>query len=121
MSKKSLLVPLAAFSLLVVAAPAAETILVVLKNGSELRAEVLKEREDSLVLDLGTTVLTLPRSDIARIEKEADKTVAGQKAAAQSEDMYFVEPAREAMTVEKNVQRVAEAVVQIQTASGLGS
>ena len=35
--------------------------------------------------------------------------------------MYFVEPGREAMTVEKNVQRVAEAVVQIQTASGLGS
>ena len=120
-SKKSLLVPLAAFSLLVVAAPAAETILVVLKNGSELRAEVLKEREDSLVLDLGTTVLTLPRSDIARIEKEADKTAASRKAASQSEDMYFVEPTREAMTVEKNVQRVAEAVVQIQTASGLGS
>ena len=121
MSKKSLLVPLAVFGLLVTAAPAAETMLVVLKNGSELRAEVLKEREDSLVLDLGTTVLTLPRTDIARIEKEADKAAEGQKAAAQSEDMYFVEPAREAMTVEKNVQRVAEAVVQIQTASGLGS
>ena len=121
MSKKSLLVPLAAFGLLALAAPAAENVLVVLKNGSELRAEVLKEREDSLVLDLGSTILTLLRTDIARIEKEADKAAAGQKAAAQSEDMYFVEPAREAMTVEKNVQRVAEAVVQIQTASGLGS
>ena len=82
MSKKTLLVPFAAFGLLVTAAPAAETILVVLKNGSELRAEVLKEREDSLVLDLGSTVLTLPRTDIARIEKEADKAAASQKAAA---------------------------------------
>lgn len=122
MSKKTLLVPLAAFGLLVTAAPAAETMLVVLKNGSELRAEVLKVRDDAVVLDLGSTIITLPHADIARIEKEADKNAAaGQKAAAQSEDMYFVEPAREAMTVEKNVQRVAEAVVQIQTASGLGS
>ena len=36
MSKKTLLVPLAAIGLLVTAAPAAETMLVVLKNGSEL-------------------------------------------------------------------------------------
>jgi serine protease Do len=120
MRKNTLLMPLVTVCLLS-AAPAAENVLVVLKNGSELRAEVLKEREDSLVLDLGSTILTLPRSDISRVENEADKAVPGQKAAAQSEDMYFVEPAREAMTVEKNVQRVAEAVVQIQTASGLGS
>ncbi len=122
MRKMPLFLPLAASGLLVMTAPAAELMRVVLKNGSELRAEVLKVRDDAVVLDLGSTVITLPHVDIARIEKEADKTaVAGQKAAAQSEDMYFVEPGREAMTVEKNVQRVAEAVVQIQTASGLGS
>ncbi|MBE7494319.1 MAG: trypsin-like peptidase domain-containing protein [Verrucomicrobiaceae bacterium] len=120
MRKNTLLAPLVAASL-VSAAPAADSVLVVLKNGSELRAEVLKEREDALVLDLGTTILTLPRADISRVEKDASKITAGQRAAALSEDMYFVEPAREAMTVEKNVQRVAEAVVQIQTASGLGS
>jgi serine protease Do len=107
--------------LLAMAAPAAETMRIVLKNGSEIHAEVLKAREDAIVLDLGSTVITLPRAEIARIEKEADKTAGAPKAAAQGEDMYFVEPGREAMTVEKNVQRVAEAVVQIQTASGLGS
>ena len=81
MSKKTLLVPFAAFGLLVTAAPAAETMLVVLKNGSELRAEVLKVRDDAVVLDLGSTVVTLPHADIARIEKEADKNAAaGQKA-----------------------------------------
>lgn len=103
------------------AASAAETMLVVLKNGSELRAELLKEREDALVLDLGSTILSLPRADIARIEKELPKPITASKATAQSEDMYFIEPGRAGMTVEKNVQRVAEAVVQIQTASGLGS
>lgn len=122
MRKMPLFLPLAASGLLVMTAPAAELMRVVLKNGSELRAEVLKVRDDAVVLDLGSTVITLPHADIARIEKEADKNAAaGQKVAAQSEDMYFVEPGREAMTVEKNVQRVAEAVVQIQTASGLGS
>lgn len=102
-------------------ASAAEMVLVVLKNGSELRAEVLKEREDSLVLDLGQTILSLPRVDIARIDKDVAKPEDGQKSTTLGEDMYFVEPNRESMTVEKNVQRVAEAVVQIQTASGLGS
>lgn len=118
---QTFLLPLAVSGMLVMAVPAAETMLVVLKNGSELRAELLKEREDALVLDLGSTILSLPRADIARIERESPKPTDAPKATAQSEDMYFVEPGRAGMTVEKNVQRVAEAVVQIQTASGLGS
>jgi serine protease Do len=101
-----------------VSALAADTVKIVLKNGAELRGEVLKEREDSVVLDLGHTVLTLPRAEISVLEKA---TASAKAAAVQGEDIYFVEPGREAMTVEKNVQRVAESVVQIQTASGLGS
>jgi serine protease Do len=97
---------------------AADTVKIVLKNGAELRGEVLKEREDSVVLDLGHTVLTLPRAEISVLEKA---TASAKAAAVQGEDIYFVEPGREAVTVEKNVQRVAESVVQIQTASGLGS
>jgi serine protease Do len=97
----------------------AENVKIVLKNGAELRGEVLKDREDAVVLDLGHTVLTVPRGEISIFEKALE---AGKKTAAvQGEDIYYVEPTREAMTVEKNVQRVAESVVQIQTASGLGS
>lgn len=98
---------------------AADTMKIVLKNGAELRGEVLKEREDSVVLDLGSSVLTVPRSDISVFEKATAATA--RASAVQGEDIYFVEAGREAMTVEKNVQRVAESVVQIQTASGLGS
>ncbi len=101
-----------------VSALAADTVKIVLKNGAELRGEVLKEREDSVVLDLGHTVLTLPRTEISVLEKAS---ASAKTAAVQGEDIYFVEPGREAVTVEKNVQRVAESVVQIQTASGLGS
>lgn len=98
---------------------AAENVKIVLKNGAELRGEVLKEREDAVVIDLGQNVLTLPRSEISILEKAT--VTAAKTAAVQGEDMYFIEPGRESMTVEKNVQRVAESVVQIQTASGLGS
>lgn len=101
-----------------VSALAVDTVKIVLKNGAELRGEVLKEREDSVVLDLGHTVLTLPRAEISVLEKAS---ASAKAAAVQGEDIYFVEPGREAVTVEKNVQRVAESVVQIQTASGLGS
>lgn len=97
----------------------AENVKIVLKNGAELRGEVLKDREDAIVLDLGHAVLTVPRSEISLFEKAG--TSAAKTAAVQGEDIYYVEPSREAMTVEKNVQRVAESVVQIQTASGLGS
>lgn len=98
---------------------AGEAMKIVLKNGAELRGEVLKEREDAVVLDLGNTVLTVPRSDISIFEKA--NVSANKTAAVQGEDIYFIEPGRESMTVEKNVRRVAESVVQIQTASGLGS
>ena len=102
-----------------VASASAETVKIVLKNGAELRGDVLKERDDAVVLDLGNTVLTVPRSEISILEKA--NATAAKTAAVQGEDIYFVEPSRESMTVEKNVQRVAEGVVQIQTASGLGS
>ncbi len=94
----------------------------VLKNGTEMRGEVLRERDDAVLLDLGFTVLSVPRGDIASLEKITVKTAENQgPAAAQGEDIYFVEPGRESLAVEKNVQRVAESVVQVQTASGLGS
>ncbi len=101
---------------------AAEASRIVLKNGAELRGEVLREREDAVLVDLGFNVLSVPRAEIATIEKDAAKKPAGDSTPqTQGEDMYYIEPGRDLLPVEKNVQRVAEAVVQIQTASGLGS
>ena len=47
--------------------------LIVLKNGDRLSGEVLKEKADSIVLDLGFTVLTVPVEDIQerRLESQA--------------------------------------------------
>jgi serine protease Do len=99
---------------------AAPPVKVTLKNGAQVQGEILRERDDVLMLDLGFTVLNVPRQEIA-----AQEATGPQKQAAasivQGEDMYFVEPDREPLPMDKNVLRVGEAVVQIQTSSGLGS
>lgn len=104
----------------VIAVDAPDTRRVVFKNGTEMRGQLLRERDDAVLVDLGFTVLSVPRAEIASLEKVADAR-ALVASTATGEDIYFVEPGREPLAVEKNVERVAEAVVQIQTASGLGS
>lgn len=103
-------------------AQAADGTQVVLKNGTSMQGQILRERDDMILLDLGFTVLSVPRAEIAKMEKIAATVNTGSNvSASRGEDIYFVEPGREPLAVEKNVERVAEAVVQIQTASGLGS
>ena len=46
---------------------------VVLKEKSSVTGRILAEKRDSVVLDLGYTVLTIPRSQIARIAKEEEE------------------------------------------------
>lgn len=94
-----------------------------LKNGAEIKGELLKERPENLVVDLGFTILTVPRSEVAEVKRDekASETPGKKPEARQAEDIFFVEPERSAMVVEENVKRVSEGVVQIQTASGLGS
>lgn len=99
---------------------AAEPVKVTLKNGAQVQGEVLRERDDVLMLDLGFTVLNVPRAEIATQEK-AESQKQAEATTAQGEDIYYVEPGREPLAVDKNVLRVGEAVVQIQTSSGLGS
>ncbi len=99
---------------------AAETMKLVLKNGTEMQGTLLRERDDVVMMDLGFTVLSVPRPEVSRLEKAAGATAA-PASTTRSEDIYYVEPERVPLPVEKNVERVAEAVVQVQTASGLGS
>lgn len=98
----------------------AEPVTLTLKNGSRVEGELLRERGDVLMLDLGFSILNVPRAEVA-VQEKAQARKAAAKSAARSEDIYYVQPGREAMAVEKNVERVGEAVVQIQTSSGLGS
>ena len=101
---------------LAVASASAETVKIVLKNGAELRGDVLKERDDAVVLDLGNTVLTVPRSEISILEKA--NAAAAKTAAVQGEDIYFVEPSREPMTVEKNVHKLGYVITNQHVIAG---
>lgn len=97
--------------------PAAST--VHLKGGGEVRGEVLAERADRVVVDLGFTVLTVPRDEVESIVS-ADEGK-GESAPEENSDLYRVATGSPTLTVKENVARVAEAVVQVRTPSGLGS
>jgi serine protease Do len=96
---------------------------VMLRSGAEVRGEVLKERDEAVLIDLGFTVLTLPKSEILEMKVDAAVEDAQKSGAVvlKTDDLVSHELARKEMSVEDNVKRVSEAVVQIQTASGLGS
>jgi len=89
-----------------------------LKNGSALQGEILLERTDRVVLDLGFTVLTVPRDEIERIVAE---NAPASSASDENSDLYRVASGQGAQTVNENVNRVGEAVVQVRTPIGLGS
>lgn len=88
-----------------------------LKSGASLQGDILTERADRVVVDLGFTVITVPRDEIERIT--AENLPAG--AAEESTDLYRTSTGRPALTVKENVDRVAESVVQVRTPVGLGS
>lgn len=88
-----------------------------LKNGSSVAGDVLSERADRVIVDLGFTVLSVPRDEIERVIAE-NATVA---ATDDSGDLYRVAANQPSLTVNENVDRVGEAVVQVRTPIGLGS
>ena len=90
-----------------------------LKNGDSLRGEILTEKADRVVVDLGFTVVTVPRDEIERIT--ARETAAASSMVAQSGDLYRTAANLPVLSVKENVDRVGEAVVQVRTPIGLGS
>jgi serine protease Do len=104
-------------SLGLLAAPAFALSTVKLKSGASLQGDILTERADRVVVDLGFTVITVPRDEIERITAENLPAAAAEEAT----DLYRTSVGRPALTVKENVDRVAEAVVQVRTPVGLGS
>jgi serine protease Do len=89
-----------------------------LKNGATVQGDILTERADRIVVDLGFTVLTVPRDEIERVTSEDVKTA---PVVDELPDLYRVAAAQPTLTVKENVDRVGEAVVQVRTPVGLGS
>jgi len=101
-------------------APAFGLSVVQLKSGASVRGEILSEKPDRVVVDLGFTLLSIPRDEIERMQAEEAPTAsaAGEQLLA---DLFRIAVNSPTLSVKENVDRVAEAVVQIRTPVGLGS
>jgi serine protease Do len=105
-----------------------------LKDKASINGKILTEKRDQVAVDIGYTVLVIPRTQIAKISKgDADEVhrTASPKAAAISDDAdvvlskrgFYSQPGRSAavQNVRDLVNLIGEAVVQVRTPSGLGS
>ena len=108
-----------------------------LKDKAAIVGNVLAEKPDQIAVDVGYTVLVIPRSQIVKVVKgdtpppPAAKPPRGQKAiaasapteAAQSKPGFYLAPNKAASlrSVRELVNEIGEAVVQVRTPSGLGS
>ena len=102
-----------------------------LKDNAAISGKILSEKRDSVAVDVGYTVLVVPRSSIAKIlrgeevealVKSSAKFAPNRPAAEVRSDFYLAaaRPGPE-RNVRDLVQQVGEAVVRIRTPSGSGS
>jgi serine protease Do len=100
-----------------------------LKDKDAVIGKILAEKPDSVVVDVGYTVLVVPRSSIAGITKTGAATppvapaVANAVASVNVPPQFYYStqltpPARDVSSL---VKQIGEAVVQVRTPEGLGS
>ncbi|MBX3357514.1 MAG: trypsin-like peptidase domain-containing protein [Phycisphaeraceae bacterium] len=98
------------------APPKGDTI--VLTDGSTLVAPILKETADALWIDLGYEVIMVPRARITLIDRaEPDQT----KAQVASDGLFQTASDLPEKSPQELAQEFGEAVIMVQTPSGLGS
>jgi len=105
---------------------------IVLKEGQIITGKILVEKQTQLYVDIGITVLTIPKDKILEYKygetteaKDADANDVGIEAASQpvenaSNRLYKTANLKKT-TIEKSVDTVSEAVVKISSPGGSGS
>lgn len=97
-----------------------------LKNQASVTGKILAEKSDAVVVDVGYTVLVIPRSAVTKISKAneiLEKTSTDSSMLDVLSPQFYSmgsvnAPMREVSTL---VKQIGEAVVQVRTPSGLGS
>ena len=95
-----------------------------LKDASAITGKILAEKSDSLVVDVGYTVLVIPRAAITGVTKASVAQLPVSTAALPAAAGQFysatttVSAARDVSSL---VKQIGEAVVQVRTPEGLGS
>jgi len=111
---RSILLTLTLATLPLVAGPAT----VELNQGGSVKGELLSESAEKVVVDLGFTVLTVPRDAVTRVVKEETKPA---PAAEYNTDLFRTDPNARPQAVKDLVNAIGDRVVLIKTPSGLGS
>jgi serine protease Do len=96
-----------------------------LKDGASLTGRILTEKADQVVVDMGYTVLQVPRNQIEKITR-ADNPAAPAPQASPPPSVrrnlfYAATVPPPERTVREQVAQLGEAVVQVRTPSALGS
>src|SRR6266851_4431709 len=102
-----------------------------LKEKTSVTGKILAEKRDQVVIDLGYTVLVIPRNQIAKIAREESAEAKpkallapppSSESKADKASLYQSGPASLAeRSVRELVNQLGEAVVQVRTPGGLGS
>jgi serine protease Do len=92
---------------------------VILNQGAEVQGELLADKPDKIVVDLGFTLLAIPRDTIASVQPIAQRNATGKEEF--STDLFREGTGEGATSVRELAGRIGEAVVLIKTPSGLGS
>ena len=96
-----------------------------LKDNASVTGRILAEKPDQVVVDLGYTVLAIPRAQIEKITPTAkgdpDKPLAAAPTRAPKALFYASAEAAPESSVRDWAGKLGEAVVQVRTPGGLGS
>lgn len=93
-----------------------------LKDKSSVTGKILVEKSDQTAIDIGYTVLVIPRSAISRIIRASDTNAPVVATTTADGQFYSADiksgPLRDVSSL---VKQIGEAVVQVRTPEGLGS
>jgi serine protease Do len=107
--------------------------MVVLKEGQTLTGDILEDKSDELVIDVGVAVLTIPKEKILQYEytrdydaeAAVDSNETAPEATAEVNQVgygrLYTQTRQAKTTIEKCVERVSEAVVKVSSPAGIGS
>ena len=104
-----------AIPLTVVGAPST----VELTAGGSVTGELLSETAERIVMDLGFTILQVPRDAVTRVVKEVAGTI--PPSSITGADLYRIDPVARTQSVKDLVNNIGDRVVLVKTPSGLGS
>jgi serine protease Do len=107
------------FTLATATAAFAQTATVELNQGGSVRGQVLSDATERVILDLGFTVLTIPRDVITRIVKDGPKPTNAD--GQHGDDLFRADPQAKSQAVKDLVNAIGDRVVLVRTPSGLGS